>query len=801
MRCLRSAFPILWLLTLSAVAFSQKSITSVSGRVYDQSGAILPGVTVTLAQAGGLNREARTDAGGEYRFDNLLIGSYELSAAAKGFRETRLTLNLAANYKREFDLSLQPEGVSETVEVAAVRESFAADVATTGTKLEMALRDVPQSIQVVTRQVMDEQQAVTIADAVRNVSGVTQAPTFSGHSDHFVVRGFKLDLSNSYFRDGFKYDQVGFQETADVEQVEVLKGPASVLYGRSEPGGIINITSKTPLQNHYFSTQLEGGSFRFYRPTFDVSGPLNRRQTLLYRFNGVYQNSDSFRDFLFAHRWYGAPQILWKIADRTNVTFDGAFMREIGRADYGIVGDGERPAAVPWRFDFNEPWGRYKYQSRQGGYIFNHVFNDRWSLRNAFRLTSFNWYYYDTYQSYYAEPRQLIRVIEDDDYPRRNLSSQTDLQGRVKIFGLEHRLLFGFEYARNQQIAIGKYAELPPIDPYHFRYLESTPPPQNRYLNPDAPGYDDIYQHVRYRTFGGYAQDQITLHRKVKLLVGARLDSYWARELYLSILYGDNDHAQTDFAASPRLGAVFQPTSALSLYFSYAKSFSPSYPGTLQVNNRPFLPESGRQFEGGAKFDLLNRRITGTLAVYRLTRTNVITTDPNDPRQSIQVGEQRSTGAEIDLALRPTKNWGVLLAYAWNTPVVSRDTVFLPGQPMPNAARHVGNIWTTYGFTRGRLNGVNLSLGLSGQSKRTSSLTPIDPAGSGNPPPVLLFGFARLDAGVSYRFKRTERWQYRLQFNMKNLLDRRYYESAVSDLLAMPAAPRTAMVGLQMTFK
>jgi iron complex outermembrane receptor protein len=807
-RRLGQAMP--FLLSLAAVfalssvpdAMAQKSTTSVSGHVYDQTGAVLPGATVRLTQpGGGFSREIRTDAGGAYRFDTLLIGAYELCISAGGFRETRLALNLAANYKREFDITLQPEGVSESVNVTATTEAFSSDVATTGTKMEMALRDVPQSIQVITRKVMDEQQSTTIADAVRNVSNVTQAPTFFGHSDHFVVRGFELDMSNSYFRDGFKYDQLGFQETADVEQVEVLKGPASVLYGRSEPGGIVNIASKTPLQNHYFSTQIEGGSFRFYRPTFDVSGPLNKKQTLLYRLNGVHQNSDHFRDFIFTHRWYAAPQLLWKIGDRTNVTIDGAFMRETGQSDFGIVGQGDRPVDVPWRLNFNEPWGRYKYQSRQGGYIFNHVFNDKWTLRNAFRHTSFNWYYFDTYQSYFADQDQLVRYIEDDDYPRRNLSSQTDLQGRFKFFGLEHRMLLGFEFARNRQIFKGKYAELPPINIFDFRYLEPAPPPTGRYLNSDAPFFDDASSQNRYRTIGGYAQDQITLHRTVKLLVGARWDDYQSRSVYLSTAFDDSDVTQSDFAASPRVGAVFQPAPALSLYFSYAKSFSPSFPTITQPNGRQFMPEYGRQYEGGAKFDLLDKRVSGSLAVYQLTKTNVITTDPNDPRQSIQVGEQRAIGAETDLSIRPASNWNLLLAYAWNTAVISKDTVFLPGSPMPNAARHVGSIWTTYGFERGKLKGLSLNLGLSGQSKRTSSLTQFDPATGEPSRPIILFGFARLDAGVSYRFKGTERWQYKLQFNLKNLLDRRYYESGRSNHLIMPAAPRTALASLQITFK
>jgi iron complex outermembrane receptor protein len=710
-------------------------------------------------------------------------------------------VNLAENYKREFDFTLSAEGAHESVNVTANTDTFSSDVATTGTKMEMALRDVPQSIQVVTRKVMDEQQAITLSEAVRNVSGVTQAPTFFGHSDHFVIRGFELDMSNSYFRDGFKYDQLGFQESVDVEQVEVLKGPASVLYGRSEPGGIVNITSKIPLGYHYFSAQMQAGSFRFYRPTFDASGPINKSKTLLYRFNGVYQNTDHFRDFVFSKRWYGAPQLLWKIGERTNVTFDGAFMREIGNTDFGIVGQGTRPVDVPWRFSFNEPWGQYKYQSRQGGYIFNHVFDDKWSVRNAFRYTSFNWYYYDTYQFTFADKHLLIRTIEDDDYPARNLSSQTDLQGRVNFLGIDHRLLFGFEYARNRTMFTGKYADLLPINIFNFRHLSSSPPPSSQYLNPQAPFYDEANNGVLYRTIGGYVQDQITLHRMFKLLVGARWDDYSAHATGRSVAFGDTDVKQDDFAASPRIGAVFQPTQALSFYFSYAKSFSPSFPTVTQADGEPFEPTFGKQYEGGLKTDLFGGRVSGSVSLYQITMSNVITTDPDDSRRSIQVGEQQATGAEADLSIHPTKNWNVMLAYAWNQAIVSKDTVFLTGSPMPNAARHIASIWTNYEFRHQKLNGLSMNAGISGQSRRTSSLTPLDPQTGEIFQPIILFGFARADAGVAYRFKGTERWQYRLQFNVKNLFDRRYYESGRSDFLIMPAAPRTALASLQLSFK
>ncbi|MCC6743902.1 MAG: TonB-dependent receptor [Acidobacteria bacterium] len=796
------SWAIVVLLASAPTVLAQKSTTAITGHVFDQDGAVLAGADVRLVEAStGFTRQANADENGAFRFETLLIGSYELVGSAQGFGTTSRKLNLNENYTRNFDLTLQPEGASEVVNVTSASEAFTADVTSTGTKMELPIRDIPQSIQVVTRKLLDEQQAITIADAVRNVSGVTQAPTFFGHADHFVIRGFELDLANSYFRDGFKYDQLGFQETADVEQVEVLKGPASVLYGRSEPGGIVNITSKTPLQHHYFALELEGGSFNHYRGTFDASGPLLKNKNLLYRLNGVYQDSDHFRDFVYSERKYIAPQLLWRIAERTNVTFDGAFLREIGNTDFGTVGEGDRPADLPWRIYLNEPWGKYKYQSRQGGYIFNHVFNDQWSVRNALRYTSFNWYYYDTYQSYFLEPNQLVRYIEDWDYPRRNFSSQTDVQGGAKFFGVEHKLLFGFEYARNSNIGKGKYAELPPIDIHDFEYLSATPPPVDLYLNPNASFYDEVDGSTFYRTFGGYVQDQITFHPKLKALVGMRIDDYQSHAIDDSFAYGITDIEQDDSAVSPRLGAVYQPTDSLSFYFSFAKSFSPSYPTVQNIQSEPFEPTIGTQYEGGLKTDLANGRVTGTMSIYRVTLSNIITTDPLDPRNSVQIGEQRARGAEADFWIKAATNWNVSVAYAFNDAIVSKDTIYLVGSDIPNAARHLASIWTEYSFRDGRFRGLSVNGGISGQSRRVSALTGNTPDVTAGYPPVVLIGFTRTDIGASYEFDATDHVSYRFQFNVKNLFDERYYESGRSNFLIMSAFPRTYQASIQFSFK
>jgi iron complex outermembrane receptor protein len=805
--CGRLPLAVFWLasclLAFSMPSLGQTSPVAVGGRVLDANAAAVAGATITLARSSGeVMRTTTTDENGDYRLEGLPPERYAVQASAPGFATATVQIDLQANARRDFDFTLQPEGANEVVTVSAGGDELTTDLTTAGTKVEMKLRDVPQSIQVVTRKLAEAKQAVTIADAVvRNVSGVTQVPTFFGNNDQFAIRGFALDVNNSYFRDGVKYNQLGFQETVDVEQTEVLKGPASVLYGRAEPGGIINLTSKSPLTNHYLAVNFQGGSFNFYRPTIDVSGPLNKSETLSYRFNGAYQDSDSFRDFVFRRRFYGAPKLLWKMSDATNVSFEASFMRDFGHPDYGVVGQDDRPVEAPLRTNFSEPWGRYKYQSRQGGYILNHVFSPNWSARQATRYTSYNWYFYDAFQSFFSDRDQLVRFAEDFDFPSRNFSSQLDVQGNFKLFGLQHKLLTGFEAARQITISQGKAAALPPINIFNFSYVAQDPPPSSRFINPSAPDFSDSYFTSNGRTIGAYVQDQITLHRTVKVLAGVRIDQFNQRE-FSDFPGFEADNRQTDIGVSPRIGAVYQPTENTSFYFSYSKSFSPSFPSQVQANNEPFRPSFGEQYEGGFKGDFFNRKISATASVYRIAKTNVIITDPNNPRNSIQVGSQVAKGAETDIAARPMRNMLVTFAYAFNQIFVANDTTFLIGSPLPNAARHNGSLSVYYDFRGGKFDGLSLTGGVSAQSRRQAATDTFDAATGTVGRGVRLPGFSRVDAGLSYRIKtKNERVSYKIAVTANNFLDRRYFESGNGNANIMVGAPRNYIASIQFQFK
>ncbi|MGH9943754.1 MAG: TonB-dependent receptor plug domain-containing protein, partial [Pyrinomonadaceae bacterium] len=359
------------------------------GRVLDTAGAAIEGATITLRNVRtGAERSAIIPTDGTFTFAGLAPGEYELSVTAENFNAPPRAVTLRAGQEsRGVEIRMVPRGFDEFVTVNAGEQGYQAATATTAMRTDIALRDTPQSIQVITRQVIEEQQAVTIGDVVRNVSGVSVPNSSGGRAEDFTVRGFTS--SRNTYKDGFRNDfnsNRAAHETSNVERVEVLKGPASVLFGRLDPSGVVNLVTKKPLAEHHYSAQLIGGKFGLFRPSFDLGGPLNARKTLLYRFNAASENADTFRDFVEKERYFAAPSLTWIVGDKTSLNFDAEVMKGTSLIDRGLVAVGSGVAPISSRTYLGDPGIPYKYQQLKGGAILSHAFTPQWSLRSAFRL-------------------------------------------------------------------------------------------------------------------------------------------------------------------------------------------------------------------------------------------------------------------------------------------------------------------------------------------------------------------------------------------------------------------------------
>ena len=654
----------------------------------------------------------------------------------------------------------------QTIEIVVTGRRETRRVTTTGTRTNTPIRDVPQSIQVVPQQVLEDRRVTRLEEALRSVSGVNQTTSSLSTFEQFNIRGFEsVDILRNGLRDSTN-TQVP-NESALIERVEVLKGPASVLFGQGSPGGVINIVTKRPEREPFYAVDFTAGSYNFYRGTVDLTGPLNADRNLLYRLNFSYQNSESFLDFAETERLLVAPAFSWAISDRTKLTLQGEIVRSSFPNPRGLPAIGtvrSNPnGRIPINRNIAEPGEDFiDNRVERVGYELEHQFSQNWSLRNAFRLTLYS-YDQDSFFPTGLEPdgRTLNRGYTTGTSSTDTQIFTTDLVGNFSTGSIEHKLLVGVELFRENlfknRFDIGDIAPLDLFNPV--------------YGSPLGPVTFSLDNATLTQSAGFYIQDQISLLDNLKLILGGRFDLY---EQKLTDKLADTRTEQSEQAFSPRVGIVYQPIQPISLYASFTRSFNP-VSGT-GFNNTLFQPEEGTQYEVGVKAEFLEGRLSSTLAFYQLTRQNVLTPDPRDANFSIQTGEQRSRGIDLDISGEILPGWRITSSYAYTDARIVEDNALAIGNRINNVPQHSASLFTTYEIQKGNLQGLGFGLGLFYVGEREGDL---DNSFS-------LPSYLRTDAAIFYR-----RGNLRAALNVNNLFNVRYFESTNGALRVYPGAPLT----------
>lgn len=669
----------------------------------------------------------------------------------------------------------QAQEETESIQVIATGEQTEDDYsvpdATTATRTDTPIEDIPASIQVVPQPVLEDQGIVEYRDALENVGGVTLDGQYGGtDAGSIIIRGFSQDTN---FRNGFRNNNFySISETANIQQLEVLRGPASILYGLTQPGGIVNIVTEQPLSDPYYSVEFTAGQFSFYRPEIDISGPLTEDEDLLYRLNLAYQNSGSFRDFVNGERFFVAPVLQWNISDSTTLTLEGEYLYDDPVFDRGVsaLSDGSLVLPVDRFLGYPQLDEFYAEQYRIG-YRFEHEFNENWRFRNAGSIFSV-WQGGARADNNggLIDDRFMPRELRDDESRWENYGIQAEVIGEFNTGSIEHQLLVGVDFSRFTNSYTSDSADLTPLDIFNPNYDIPIPDQlQPRY-----------YQTILTNDFGIYVQDQIDLFENVHLLVGGRLDF---ADQYQNLL-GDISE-QSDTAFSPRLGIVYQPIEPLSLYASFSRSFLPVV--GRSATGEAFEPERGTQYEVGVKVDV-NDDLFLTLAAFHLTKTNVLTSDLDDPDFSIQVGEQRSQGVEFNAIGEILPGWNVIASYAYTDAEITEDNTLPEGSRLANVAEHTASLWTTYEIQNGDFEGLGFGLGLFFVDDRPGYA-------GGDPEDFELPSYLRADAAVYYR-----RDNWRAQINVDNLFDVEYYETHQGSDIVYPGAPINVRATVSYTF-
>ncbi len=685
--------------------------------------------------------------------------------------------------------------------------------ATGGTKTDTPIMETPLNVQVISKQVLKDQQVITLDQALKNVSGVTtngsggnEGGFFGGTGQSVILRGFE---SQTYFRDGFRLQQgVSSREMANVESVEVIKGPAAILYGLVEPGGMINVVTKQPLATPYYAATQQFGSYNLYRTMLDATGPINQDKSLLYRMNLSYQNSGSFRDFVDKEDVFMAPVLKWNISPRTQATLE---------MEYNHQHLGLDTAFLPLDRLFSTPssrnYGEYTPTTREtiyGGFNIAHQFNDDWSVKHRFSVNQQNidnpYFVYPVDGSGGSVTRQLWGVESQFNTYSTNL----DLIGHFDTAALHHTLLIGGDYYRLDN---GHHEATSFSDPANFIWDTSTIDINNP-VHPGTPFTQPLspISQVDNRTdqYGFYVQDQIKLPYQFHVMGGIRYQNIHQDNLtrFGDILGGGSSAtALSDDAVTPRVGILWRAQNWLSLYANYVESFGPNKAGAILESGALAPPTSAEQYEGGIKTEFFDGRLRATVAYYDLTKTNVATPSPNGvlAAQGISVltGAIRSRGPEVDIQGEILPGWNMIATYA-NTDAriidsgsgeATFDSYQAVGTRFWNVPSNTGSLWNTFEFQDGGLRGFKFGGGVTIRDGQNACC---------DAPAAKIPGYATVDLLAAYSLD-VGKSKVTAQLNVNNLLDKQYFTGlnsirGVNSAIVDFGTPRTFMGSISIQY-
>ncbi|WP_207849397.1 MULTISPECIES: TonB-dependent siderophore receptor [unclassified Pseudomonas] len=687
------------------------------------------------------------------------------------FRLTPVTLGLSAVLSSGFAYS-----ATELPATAISAEEQAEDprvkISNTATRTSTPVRYVPQAIDSIKTSNVANYGTNDIGDALSGIPNVSSSA--DTRFDSLRIRGF--DASNDFYLDGIRDDSQYKRDLHNVERVEVLKGPAAVLYGRGSQGGIVNRVSKMPEFGRRSTIEAQAGSEDLRSLYADLSTDPSENISL--RLNMGNMDENSFRDGVSGNRQLFAPSMSWQLTPDLNWLVQYEYSRYNRTPDRGIPGVNGRPADVGRDTTYGNDHDFVDDKAQSLRSKLTYEINDNWQLRQTLGVFKLDSDFDNTYLTNFdPKTNKVVRQHWQQDLTTRNVYNNIELEGGFDTFGLEHRLLTGVEIGSQRRdpklynAATGKTPgaqSVPSLDLFNpNRELRHTGSMQV---------FSDSHTEVESRAV--YVQDQLRLNDQWQLLAGLRYDTFDIESTnQLKNISEDRDSHST----SPRFGIVWTPLQNHSFYASWSKTFSPVGGGLIGItpgaagNSNDLSPELTKQKEIGVKSDWLDDRLSTTLAVYDLELYNRRTSDPNDPTLTVMTGLQRSRGIELTATGKLVGNWYMRGGVGVQDTTIEKDNNGLEGKRVNNVAKHNGSLFLTWKPEMGWYGETGLTL--VGQRYADNANTTVLP------------GYGRWDALVGYRFKD---WDLRAALN--NITDREYYASATSQNQIQPGAPRSVVM-------
>ncbi|WLH20480.1 TonB-dependent siderophore receptor [Pseudomonas simiae] len=675
-------------------------------------------------------------------------------------------------------IELQATSITGTADYETAQgpvQGYHATRSASATRTDTSIHETPQSISVVSKDVVEDIGATRLQDALDYAGGVGRANNFGGQGlTTFTVRGF---TTGEFYRNGFPINR-GYPNMPDantIERLEVLRGPATMLYGRGDPGGTFNVVSKQPLAEPTVTLGSQLDDQGMQRATLDASGPLDEQGRLAYRLNVVGEGGETFRDHVETERYGVTPVITWQATDDTKVIFEGDFMRNNHPLDRGLTRfTNQKSTASRDTFWGDKDVGKLHNDNNMAQLRFEHLLNDNWTLGGGFQWLD------GTLQgnaieanSLAADGHTLNRNFNYRKLEWTDKDAQLNLTGHFSTGAFDHTLLTGVEFEDyDYKSIIQRSSAAYTSDVFNPVYGKPRP------ALTSTPTHDK----ENLKTYSAFIQDQVALTERLKVLAGARFERF--EHEYETYVAGGKNWKASDNSVTPRVGAIYDLTDTLAIYADAARSFKPNTGASS--GGVGFEPEKGKSYEMGIKWEGLDRQLSVDAAIYQIDKKNVLTTDPLDPNSKVAAGQVRSRGFDLNVAGNLTPEWRVIGGYAYVDAEVTKDNTIRVGSRLANIPRNSFSLLNVYEFQDGSLKGLGLGAGAKYVDERV---------GQTSNTPFSMDAYAVVDLLSYYKVND----KVRLNLDVKNLFNRDFEEGAFGNFYAYPGEPRTVQVGIAYT--
>lgn len=793
------------MLILLTTLTSQAQEGAIRGRITTNDGKAAPFVTVQLKE---IRKGTMTDSGGYFILPRIKDGSYTIMVSFAGLKAIHQQVVVRNGESPVLNFILDENSTQLTEVVVTYNRGMNERSASAG-KINIKPMDMPQSIAVVGKEILERQQTLRLSEVLMNITGVYQYGNTGGTQEEIGGRGYAFNSSNT-FKNGVRYNNATMPEISALEKVEVLKGSAAILYGNVAAGGVLNLVTKKPRFEKGGEVGFRAGSYDFYKPWIDVYGPVNNSQVAAYRVNATYEKSGSFREEVGSERFYINPSFLFNLGKKTDLLLEGDYLKDNRTSDFGTGAINYEVAKIPRNRFLGASWSYYNTEQKTTTLTVTHHLHKNWEIKSTSGYQAFNNELFGT-----TRPNASSQFIQADGRWVRGLQksgtdedyyiTQLDITGKFKTGGISHQLLAGAD--------ADKYV----TNAYAYNYANPAIGNRNIY---DTINVFDLTKYkqrtdipvmtatTRTRTpisrYGIYVQDLVCVSEHFKILAGVRFSRQQTKGAFIDSLAKDKRVFTADIsdqAFTPRVGLVYQPVKQVSVFASYANSFTLNT-GT-DINLQSLKPSFINQYEAGVKTEFFEKLFSANVTVYQIVNSNLAQTALTDangnPNSNSNIkelaGEVTSKGMEVDLSTKSLDGFQFIAGYSYNDTRYTKSNTYVVGSRLRYNPQHTANFSVYYSFgERSLLKGFNAGAMIYYVGTRVAGRSTRVQVPNDSFKLMAVPDYAQVDASLGYSWQKLG-----IRVKVSNLLNELSY-NVHDDNSVNPIAPRMFSSSIYLKF-